>query len=252
MMNKTKWYILLAIVFSIVAIGSLFYGNVIPDIIMGLFIFGIIPLVIIFVSIAFYNKNMKIRPAIAVIVLALITAILHLNLKVPFYVLAIVASILFVRFRLNKYRKHSMTVKISSEIGITLFFIYILFVFYLTFSPFQFFAPYSHTLEMELIPFKEISEQFGRAPELAAYYAFGNLAMTIPFGLFIPLLFNRIQSLWKIVCYGCVFSLTIELLQMVFTQRSAEIDDLIFNTLGAVIGFLVFIQVKRVFSKKGQ
>ena len=246
-MGRRTWIIIFALLLSLVSTGSLFFGNRIPATALSLIIVGIIPVAII-LGVILLNKNKKKGPAVAIIVIALFTVSAHLSIKIPFYIILSGTSFLFIMVRINKYKQQK--INIVREVGVFLFFIYLLAVFNLTMSPFQFIAPYTHKFEMEWLPFKEIMEQFGRTPKLASYYAVGNIAMTIPFGLFMPLLFKRIRFVGTVIICGLCFSLTIELLQMLFTQRSAEVDDLIFNTLGAVIGFVLFKLIKKLFYTK--
>jgi glycopeptide antibiotics resistance protein len=65
--------------------------------------------------------------------------------------------------------------------------------------------------------------------------------MTVPFGILIPLLNPKIRSFMKILLSGLLFSLIIELVQY-FTGRGLfEFDDLFNNTVGAIIGYLLFL-----------
>lgn len=69
--------------------------------------------------------------------------------------------------------------------------------------------------------------------------------MTFPLGVYI-FLFNYRTPFERAILYGLSFSLFIEINQFVWDyfldlQRLADIDDLITNTLGAVIGFSLMI-----------
>lgn len=69
--------------------------------------------------------------------------------------------------------------------------------------------------------------------------------MFVPFGIFAPLLFKPARNFFGILGLGFAFSLTIELTQAIFTTtRSGTVDDLFFNTFGAVIGFILFLVLK--------
>ncbi len=61
----------------------------------------------------------------------------------------------------------------------------------------------------------------------------GNLALFVPFGVLLFMLIGRISSsaLW-----GFALSLSVELAQAMFALGRTDIDDLIFNTLGAFLG----------------
>jgi glycopeptide antibiotics resistance protein len=44
----------------------------------------------------------------------------------------------------------------------------------------------------------------------------------------------------KIAIYTFIFSFTIEISQYVFRKGVTEVDDLILNTIGAIIGYLLY------------
>lgn len=66
-----------------------------------------------------------------------------------------------------------------------------------------------------------------------------NILMFVPLGFLLPLTFLRFQSLRKTLLLLSVSSLTIEFLQY-FIGRSADVDDLIMNSLGALGGWLIY------------
>ena len=61
----------------------------------------------------------------------------------------------------------------------------------------------------------------------------------MPFGFLLPLIFKDSRSFWKTVSAGAVLSLTIELSQLL-NYRTTDVDDLMANTCGACIGYLVW------------
>lgn len=63
-----------------------------------------------------------------------------------------------------------------------------------------------------------------------------NVILFVPLGVFLPLLWERFGTLWRTALFGFAASLTVELLQL-FTFRTTDIDDLITNTVGTVIGW---------------
>lgn len=243
-MRKLPWVLPVALILTCISTASLFYGDRMSDIFLAIVLFGFIPSTIFLGFSALLTRGYGRMLSIALILFAVFTGAAHLGLKVPFYIIALLAISVFLVSRISKYKLQG-NVKIPREIGIYLFFSYLLIVFHLTFYPFQFIAPYTHVLEMQWSPFKEILTQYGRTPKLATYFAVGNIMMTIPFGLFLALLFKRCRNLIVIVFCGFGYSLTIELFQMLFTNRSAEIDDLIFNTSGAMIGYILYAVLKK-------
>ncbi|MGI8387707.1 VanZ family protein [Robertmurraya sp. P23] len=71
-----------------------------------------------------------------------------------------------------------------------------------------------------------------------------NIIMLIPFGMYIPFLKKNVVSLKKVAKLGLMMSLSLEVLQLLFrvtlgSGRSTDINDLLANTSGAVIGFLL-------------
>lgn len=67
-----------------------------------------------------------------------------------------------------------------------------------------------------------------------------NVALFIPFGFLLPIVFYGVKWNWiKILAIGVLSSTMIELLQM-FGGRMSEIDDIIMNTLGLLVGFMFY------------
>lgn len=62
-----------------------------------------------------------------------------------------------------------------------------------------------------------------------------NVIMFLPFGLLLPCGCRK-NSYWKIILSGLIFSLGIETIQLFFVGRLADINDILANTLGTVIG----------------
>ena len=67
-----------------------------------------------------------------------------------------------------------------------------------------------------------------------------NVLMFVPMGLFLPLVFTKIDTLWKaiLVCFGA--TLLIETVQSLLPGRAFDIDDILMNTLGGAIGFSLY------------
>ena len=66
-----------------------------------------------------------------------------------------------------------------------------------------------------------------------------NILMLIPFGFLVPLIWKNYRKAYKTAILGAGFSLLIELSQLI-TTRTTDIDDLITNTLGALLGFIIW------------
>ncbi|MBQ5335499.1 MAG: VanZ family protein [Oscillospiraceae bacterium] len=72
----------------------------------------------------------------------------------------------------------------------------------------------------------------------------GNTAMFVPGGIILPALYPRLRSFLRTAAAGAGISLCIELLQLLFFDRATDIDDLILNTAGCMIGYLIYAAVR--------
>lgn len=102
--------------------------------------------------------------------------------------------------------------------------------------------------EINLIPFRVIANTYREAfvNGVRSYFLInflGNIMMFVPFGFFVPLLWN--QSNRKVVLSGCLTSVFIEICQL-FLYRSTDIDDVILNTTGVIYGLLAFHLLRRI------
>jgi glycopeptide antibiotics resistance protein len=79
---------------------------------------------------------------------------------------------------------------------------------------------------------------------------FGNIALFIPMGVFLPLLYRK--KFWKTIFIAGSASCGIEFIQYLNMTtgyyRFVDIDDVILNTLGAIIGYWLF----KVFTDAGK
>ncbi|GMX67546.1 VanZ family protein [Paenibacillus elgii] len=106
---------------------------------------------------------------------------------------------------------------------------------------------------MNFIPFKSIIDimQNSVSPFVAVKQIAGNILMCAPFGFYAPLLFQQIKSSIRIIISGILFGLCIELSQLIigvgigFFYRSLDVDDIILNTIGVILGYAFLTLLKR-------
>lgn len=91
--------------------------------------------------------------------------------------------------------------------------------------------------EINLIPF--------RSDGIMTYIL--NIIMFMPLGFLLPFIWEAFRYLVKVLYTGFLFSLAIEISQL-FNNRATDIDDLIMNTLGAILGYFVYIGVRNLFN----
>lgn len=75
---------------------------------------------------------------------------------------------------------------------------------------------------------------------------FGNLFLLLPLGLLGPIALPALDRWWRIALVALLYSVAIELIQRLVPARSADIDDVIVNVAGALLGFLVFAIARAV------
>ena len=81
----------------------------------------------------------------------------------------------------------------------------------------------------------------------------GNTAMFIPLGIVWPCVYKELNTPIKAIAAGAGFSLLIEILQLPFYDRVSDVDDLILNSLGFILGYLIYLlarAIKRAIKKQ--
>jgi glycopeptide antibiotics resistance protein len=74
----------------------------------------------------------------------------------------------------------------------------------------------------------------------------GNTAMFIPLGIVWPAVFPQLNTHGKRIAAGFGCSLVIEILQLPFFERYTDLDDLILNTAGFLLGYGIWLLVKKL------
>ena len=103
-------------------------------------------------------------------------------------------------------------------------------------------------LRVNLIPFKQLL-WFETTRDLVINLA-GNFAMFIPTGIIVPIIWPELNRFWKAIPVGMLIPICIELAQLPFAVRATDVDDLILNTAGIAVGYMVYALVKRLFDGK--
>ena len=78
----------------------------------------------------------------------------------------------------------------------------------------------------------------------------GNVVVFIPYGCGLPLLFERLQSFFRVLILSFTTSLLAETMQLIFRVGSFDVDDLLLNTIGGCIGYLVFVALRQYWRGK--
>ena len=72
----------------------------------------------------------------------------------------------------------------------------------------------------------------------------GNCGMFIPSGIILPVIYKKLDTFGKVTAAGILLSLCIEIAQLPFAIRATDIDDLILNTLGVMVGYGIYRLIK--------
>ena len=73
----------------------------------------------------------------------------------------------------------------------------------------------------------------------------GNIAMFIPVGIVWPICFSKLDNIKKTVFAGICFIVFIELSQLLCPERHTDIDDVILNTSGVLIGACIVFALRK-------
>ena len=136
--------------------------------------------------------------------------------------------------------------------GWVLFLIYLTLLIYLLFFSESYgrqdFAARQYRYNLQ--PFQEIRRfavYWKNVGFLAAFLNLGgNVLGFMPFGFLMPVLSARMRRAVTVVLLGFSVSLAVETIQLVTRVGIFDVDDLMLNTLGAALGYLVFAVCNRV------
>ena len=74
-----------------------------------------------------------------------------------------------------------------------------------------------------------------------------NLLLFVPMGAMLPMLFpKRFGRFWKTILFIVLFVFILEILQFLTFYGSADVDDLIFNTFGAAVGYFLYYMGSKI------
>jgi glycopeptide antibiotics resistance protein len=96
---------------------------------------------------------------------------------------------------------------------------------------------------LNIVPFKTIMDYLLKYDALSFKFLFNNLLgmviAFIPFGFLMPIIHNGVKRIYHVFIASILFSLLIEVLQLVTKRGVADIDDIILNTIGGILGFVL-------------
>lgn len=136
------------------------------------------------------------------------------------------------------------SVRIIRTFGKVLFVLYIFFLVYFLFLA-EWYGrtgmaeEYRYNLELfkEIRRFITYREQLGMFAVFANL--FGNILIFVPYGFFISMAAER-RGFFKTLFCSFGLSLCVELVQLVTRVGSFDVDDILLNTIGGILGYILF------------
>lgn len=101
---------------------------------------------------------------------------------------------------------------------------------------------------VNLVPFRQIAEYSGMVGMHEVVNLLGNILMFSPLGFLVVWLWRHKHPLAAGTLWTMAFSVLIEFVQL-FSMRGTDIDDVILNTAGGLIGALVGVLLAKLMPK---
>ena len=107
-------------------------------------------------------------------------------------------------------------------------------------------APGDHELAYNMVPFNEIMRYIRNYRRIGAFHVvinlLGNVLLFFPFGFLLPTFWPPGEKNHPFMMFATAlsFSSVVEHLQYVTSVGSADIDDVILNTTGALLGYFAY------------
>ena len=151
----------------------------------------------------------------------------------------IIFIVVICTVRISYIRSTNQKIILHNEIFNLLFIIYVLLLFELLTG-----TENSYGSGINNIPFKEIMRyEFGS--KMFIYNVLGNILIFVPFGYFISR-YVKPKKILPIIVDALITSVTVETVQLKI-GRSFDIDDVILNIMGAIIGYFVYIAFDAIY-----
>ena len=141
-----------------------------------------------------------------------------------------------------------------TKAGWLLFYLYIILLSYFLFFSEHYGRDYiSSGYRYNLVLFKEI-KRFIEYRQLLGTESFvvniiGNILAFAPFGFMLPLLNNKYRKFFAIIFLSILFSFSVELVQMLLKVGIFDVDDILLNTIGGIIGYWSYLMVSALVRK---
>lgn len=149
----------------------------------------------------------------------------------------VIIGVIVISLRLGYLLKQGKRIVIYKEVMSLIFIIYVLCLYYIvTYKNINYGG-------VNLVPFKEMF-RYSFMSDKFIKNIIGNIVLFIPYGYFSSYFLNNKKFSFNIL-FTLIVTLSIELVQYNI-GRTFDIDDIILNVIGGVIGFVVYIALDAV------
>lgn len=103
-------------------------------------------------------------------------------------------------------------------------------------SFYEYFLRFSNFIPLKTVFIYIKSYVFG-FQSIAITNLLGNFLLLLPMGMALPCLFQKLDRFWKTTLCVLIMVVAVEFLQGLLRMGSIDIDDVIFNVVGAMLGY---------------
>lgn len=147
-----------------------------------------------------------------------------------------------------------MNKKMVNNILNILYFIYFVMLFKMLFFKYvPLFDIFNSNREIirsvSLVPFHSIKMYLSNGrflKPISMINVYGNILLFVPLGIYLPL-YKKRKNFIKNLLYGLIIATGVEVVQFVFALGVMDIDDVILNTLGFIVGLLTYTIFLKLF-----
>jgi glycopeptide antibiotics resistance protein len=163
-------------------------------------------------------------------------------------------------FATNRFIQASFYVYLFGVISLTVFYIHFLTIY-------EAIQTGNFSFNLEAVDYNLVLFTKFKDYSLTHRQVVGNLIMLLPLGIYLPVLYRRITTFSQVLITGFLFTVAIETVQYLgslftasvstrvwglFYSRSFDVDDIFLNTLGVVIGFLLYLIARKLGERFGK
>lgn len=176
--------------------------------------------------------------------------IMYIFKMIP-YIIIVIPIFIVIRFVVYKL-KGIKKINFKREILMLIFFMFLIgLLSQALFSEFDFILNNGINLDINrinIVPFRVFAQTYRMVfiNKDVSYFIInflGNIIMFIPVGLLVPIIWKIKDR--KVILTGFLISLFIEITQILL-PRGTDIDDLILNTFGTILGLILYKIIKNV------